>query len=991
VTRIDKMSDDISGSRIRDFQKLMHYKARDILLVASLYDYYLFEEDGRLYELIRQEFQVLNLSHPPDITHVTSGEEAIELLNSGEHFDLVITTLHIEDMHVVRFAEKARRSGINIPILLLAYDSRERKELTQRYDTSVFDRIFIWHGDYRLLVAMIKSVEDKMNVEADVTNIGVQCIILVEDSVSFYSSYLPLLYTEIFNQSRRLISEGVNLTHKFLRMRARPKILLCSTYEEAWTYFEKYEEYVLGVISDIDFMRNGKKDPGAGVDFARAVKDRMVDIPVLLQSSNAEAAEMARSVGASFLRKGSPTLLHDLSQFVKKNFGFGDFIFRMPDGTEVGRASNLKELEDQLHVVPDECVKYHSEHNNFSNWLKARTEFWLAHKLRPQKVTDFPTIDGLRKDIIETLRSYKEERQRGVMTEFSKDTFDPQTSFARIGTGSIGGKARGLGFINALITNFSLRKKFEAVEIIVPSAVVIATDVFDRFLQENELTDIAAEDLSDEQIIRRFVDARSFPNDAIEKLSDFIRIVNYPLAVRSSSLLEDSQYQPFAGVYQTYMIPNNNVDSSMRLKELLESIKLVYASTYCREARDYIKATPYHLEEEKMGVIIQRMVGSQHHERFYPDFAGVAKSYNFYPVAPQKAEDGIVQAALGLGYTVVEGRNCVRFCPKYPRHVMQFSTPQETMRTAQQEFLALDVTASFSHENHETPDVLLKHYDIGKAEEDKTLQAVGSTFSAEDDAVYDGISRPGKRVVTFAPVLKQHVFPLPEIADLILEIGRWGMGTHVEIEFAVDINVRENELKEFALLQIRPMMLSREEETTTIENHAESTLVCKSRHVLGNGIMEDVYDIIVVDAGKFERSKSRQTAQEVSRLNTKLQNVKRQYILIGVGRWGSLDPWLGIPVTWDQISGAAVIVESGFKDIDVTPSQGSHFFQNITSFRIGYFTVNNSDDSSFVDWDWLKTQPALEELEYVRHLRFAKPVVTKINGPAKYGVIIKPE
>ena len=991
MTRIDRMSDDISGSRIRDFQKLMHYKARDILLVASLYDYYLFEEDGRLYELIRQEFQVLNLSHPPDITHVTSGEEAIELLNSGEHYDLVITTLHIEDMHVVRFAEKARRSGINIPILLLAYDSRERKELTQRYDTSVFDRIFIWHGDYRLLVAMIKSVEDKMNVEGDVTNIGVQCIILVEDSVSFYSSYLPLLYTEIFNQSRRLISEGVNLTHKFLRMRARPKILLCSTYEEAWTYFEKYEEYVLGVISDIDFMRNGKKDPGAGVDFARAVKDRMIDIPVLLQSSNAEAAEMARSVGASFLRKGSPTLLHDLSQFVKKNFGFGDFIFRMPDGTEVGRASNLKELEDQLHIVPDESVKYHSEHNNFSNWLKARTEFWLAHKLRPQKVTDFPTIQGLRNDIIETLRSYKEERQRGVMTEFSKDTFDPQTSFARIGTGSIGGKARGLGFINALITNFSLRKKFEGVEIIVPSAVVIATDVFDRFLQENELTDIAAEDISDEQLMQRFTDAHYFPSDVIEKLRDFIRIVDYPLAVRSSSLLEDSQYQPFAGVYQTYMIPNNNIDSNMRLKELLESIRLVYASTYCREARDYIKATPYHLEEEKMAVIIQRMVGSQHQERFYPDFAGVAKSYNFYPVSPQKAEDGIVQVALGLGYTVVEGRNSVRFCPKYPRHVMQFSTPQETMRTAQQEFLALDVTASFSHENHETPDVLLKHYDIAKAEEDKTLPAVGSTYSAEDDAVYDGISRTGKRVITFAPVLKQHVFPLPEIADLILEIGRWGMGTHVEIEFAVDINVRGNEPKEFALLQIRPMMLSREEETTTIENHADSTLVCKSRHVLGNGVMDDLYDIIVVDAGKFERSKSRQTAQEVSRLNTKLQNIKRPYILIGVGRWGSLDPWLGIPVTWDQISGAAVIVESGFKDIDVTPSQGSHFFQNITSFRIGYFTVNNSDDSCFVDWDWLNAHPAFEELEYVRHLRFAKPVVTKINGPAKFGVIIKPE
>jgi hypothetical protein len=520
--------------------------------------------------------------------------------------------------------------------------------------------------------------------------------------------------------------------------------------------------------------------------------------------------------------------------------------------------------------------------------------------------------------------------------------------------------------------------------------VVIATDVFDRFLQDNGLADVVGEQIDDDELMRRFVDAKRFPNDVVEKLKDFLRVMDGPLAVRSSSLLEDSQYQPFAGVYQTYMIPNNNADENVRLEELLESIKLVYASTYCCRAHDYIKATPYHLEEEKMAVIIQRMIGSQHEERFYPDFAGVAKSYNFYPVSPQKAEDGIVQVALGLGYTVVEGGNSVRFCPKYPRHVMQFSSLNDTIRNAQQDFLALDVTVSFSHENHETPDVLLKHYDVDTAERDRTLDPVGSTYSAEDDAIYDGIARTGKRIVTFAPVLKQRTFPLPEIADLILEIGTWGMGTHVEVEFAADMNVRNGGSKEFALLQIRPMMLSREAETTAIESHPKASLVCKSRQVMGNGVIEDVYDLIVVDAEQFERSKSKQTAQDVARLNTKLQNIKRPYILIGVGRWGSLDPWLGIPVTWDQISGAAVIVESGFKDIDVTPSQGSHFFQNITSFRVGYFTVNSSDEESFLDWDWLKQQPAAETLEHARHLHFLKPVIANINGQANYGVILKP-
>lgn len=983
-------AEDIYGSRIKSFQKLMRFKVRDILLVASLYDQYLFEEEGRLYELIRSEFQVLNLSHPPEITHVTSGDEALELFASGDSFDLIITTLHIEDMQVTKFAEKIRQAGVTIPIVLLAYDNRERKELVTHHDTSVFDRIFIWHGDYRLLVAIIKYVEDKLNVDNDTRAVGVQSILLIEDDVSFYSSYLPLLYKEILNQSQRLISEGVNLTHRFLRMRARPKILLCSTYEEAWAYFEKYENTVLGIISDINFKRNGVKDPDAGVSFARAVRTRHEDIPILLQSSNPDGARLAKEVGAAFLLKNSPRLLHELGSFVASNFGFGDFVFRMPDGQEVARASNLKGLEEHLRTVPADCIKFHAERNHFSNWLKARTDFWLAHRLRPQRVEDFASIELLRQELLSAIRQYQEARQRGVITEFSKESFDLQNSFARIGAGSVGGKARGLGFINTLINSYNIRFKFEGVEISVPSALVIATDVFDRFLRENQLEGFAIQVVDDLELKQRFLDAQYFPPDITAKLREFLDIARCPLAVRSSSMLEDSQYQPFAGVYETFMIPNNDPDDNVRLQELLDSIKLVYASTFARKAKDYMKATPYRLEEEKMAVIVQRMVGSSHHDRFYPEFAGVAKSYNFYPVPPQKSEDGIVQVALGLGKTVVDGGTTVRFCPKFPRHLLQFFSTKETIRNAQQEFLALNLKAKFSHLQHESPDVLVQKYDLGKSEEDGTLYFVGSTYSPEDDAVYDGVARSGKRVVTFAPVLKHRIFPLPEILELILEMGTWGMGTHVEVEFAVNMNTPSDHLKEFAMLQIRPLVLSLEVEELDVDKVNHEDLLCLSHQVLGNGAISDIHDIVMVDAEKFDRSKSRETAYEVSLINAKLLNEKRPYVLIGVGRWGSLDQWLGIPVTWDQISGASVIVESGFKDIDVTPSQGSHFFQNITSFRVGYFTVNSTHHQGFIDWDWLHQQPSVEQLNYVRHLRFDQPIVSKINGHKNKGIILKP-
>jgi CheY-like chemotaxis protein len=991
MSKIDLLNiEDLYGSRLKTFQRLMRHKIRDILLVSSLYDNYLFEEDGQLYELIQQEFNALNLSHPPEITHVTSGTEALELLAGGEHFDLVITTLHIEDMHVIRFAQGVRQSKVDVPMVLLAYDNRERKELVTNYDTSVFDRIFVWQGDYRLLIAIIKCFEDRLNVENDTLTAGVQSIILVEDNVSFYSSYLPIIYTEIFNQSQRLVSEGVNRTHKFLRLRARPKILLCTSYEEAWSYYEKYQEFILGIISDISFLHKGRKDPQGGVRFAVAVRSQHEDIPILLQSSNPEFAELAHQMGVGFIVKNSPRLLHEVRKFMLNNFGFGDFIFRASDGHEVGRAHDLATLEEQLRRVPDETIVFHANRNHFSNWLKARTEFSLAHRLRPRKVEDFPSVTGLRNELIDALHEYREMRQRGVITEFRKDAFDPNVSFARIGKGSLGGKARGLGFINTLISNYKLRDKFDDVEICVPCAIVIATDAFDRFLRENHLESFAVSSTDDEELHRRFLAAPHFPGDILDQLKEYLDIVRTPLAVRSSSLLEDSQYQPFAGVYETFMIPNNNPDPEVRLRELLASVKLVYASTFSHRAKDYMKATSYRLEEERMAVIVQRMVGSQHNERFYPAFAGVAKSYNFYPVPPQKSTDGIVLVALGLGKTVVEGGNTVRFCPKYPRHLLQFFSTLETIRNAQQDFKALDLNASLDLSTGRTPYEFVRTYDLGVAEADQTLFYVGSTYSVENDSVYDGISRTGSRVVTFAPILKHKIFPLPEILELMLEMGTWGMGTHVEIEFAVNMNVPPGKRKEFSLLQIRPLVLSLELEELDVENVQQEALIAESQQVLGNGVIKDVRDIVVVDIHRFDRAKSREVADEVSALNSKLLAQKHPYLLIGVGRWGSLDHWLGIPVTWDQISGASVIVESGFSDFNVTPSQGSHFFQNITSFRVGYFTVNSFTHLGFIDWDYLNQCRAEEELKFVRHLHFDRPLTIKINGYKNKGIILKP-
>lgn len=977
------------GTRFQGFQNLMRRRIRDVLLVSSLYDLYLFEEDGRLYELIRNEYQGLHLSHSPELTRVSSGKEAIALAREEKRFDLIITTLHIEDMNALRFARLVREAGLEIPIVLLAYDNRELKDLITHHDTSVFDRIFIWQGDFRLIIAIIKHIEDRLNVDHDTRIVGVQSIILIEDNVRYYSSFLPLIYTEILNQSQRLISEGINLSHKYLRMRARPKILLCTTYEEAWDYFQKYEECILGIISDIDFFRGGAQDPRAGIELAKNVKARHPDIPILLQSTNSEYEAQARMLGASFLLKDSTTLLYDLRQFMISYFSFGDFVFRRPDGMEVARASDLRSLEEALRHVPDESITFHGERNHFSNWLKARTEFWLAHQLRPRKVSDYSSTAALREDLIASLRSYRRLRQRGIITDFSKDTFLPASSFARIGGGSLGGKARGLGFVNTLINNYNVRDRFDGVHISVPPAVVLGTDVFDQFLEENNLRSFALHCTDDREITRRFVEAKRFPEDILGELAAFLDLIHSPLAVRSSSLLEDSQYHPFAGVYETYMIPNTDQNPFVRLSELVTTIKRVYASTFYQSAKDYIRVTAYRLEEEKMAVIIQKMVGSLHGEKYYPDFSGVAKSYNFYPMPPQERLDGIVSAALGLGKTIVDGGLTVRFCPKYPNHLLQLHSTQEALSNTQTEFYALDINGKVQ-ETADTQDILLKKFGLSVAEEDGTLRYVGSTYSSENDAMYDGLARPGTRMVTFAPVLRNKLFPLPQILELLLDMGTWGMGTPVEIEFAVNMSAPSGSAREFGLLQMRPLVLSREMEELNLDDIETSQLLCHSSQVLGTGV-SDVHDIVVVDIHKFDRAKSRDVAREVSVLNEKLLQENRPYLLVGVGRWGSLDPHLGIPIRWDQICGARAIVEASFKDLDVTPSQGSHFFQNITSFMVGYFTINAKLRYSHLDWDWLLTREAVGEEQFTRHLRFKNPVIIKINGHQNRGVILKPE
>jgi len=960
-------------SPFQALQNLMPFRIQDILLVSSLYDSFTLREDGRLNELIVGEFLELSLYHTPGLTHVASGAEAIALATSEGRFDLIIS---------------APEAGLNIPVVVLAYDNAERKEFVARHDLSDIEQLFLWQGNARILVAIVKYVEDRRNVAHDTAVAGVPVILVVEDNVRYYSSFLPEIYTELIMQSQRLISEGMNLSHKLVRMRARPKILLASTFEQAWELFTQYQPYLLGLISDVEFPRGGASSREAGFELARMARAAVPDLPILLQSSRAEFAAGAEAVGATFLQKYSDTLLADLRSFMVERFSLGDFVFRMPDGREVARAADLKSLEALLHTVPIESIAYHGERNHFSNWLIARTEFAVAHKLRPRKVSDFASHEDLRRELINAIAEYRREQSDVLVADFDQATFDPEENFfARIGGGSLGGKARGLAFVRYLLNYHHVERHFPGVQIRVPRAVVLATDCFDRFLEENDLHDLALSNAPDEEIVARFL-AADLPADVVDDLACFLRPVKWPLAVRSSSLLEDSQNLPLGGVYQTYMLPNCHPDDDVRLAQLLQAVKRVYASTFGTHVRAQLLSTPFRLEEEKMAVVIQRVLGAPHGNRYYPDFAGVARSYNFYPAVDQAAQDGVASAALGLGRTVVEGQPCLSFSPRHPLKILSFSSVEDVLANSQRQFWALELDPEAAAEQGEEA-LRERRFSLATAEADGTLGALGSTYSPENHAVYDGLSRPGVRLVTFASILKYGTFPLADILTHLLGISSRGMNREVEIEFAVRLDPAGS-AHEFGFLQVRPAVGATEVDPVTLDEVPDSRLICRSPRVLGNGIVTSIHDVVVVDFHRFDRSQTMVAAQEIARFNGILTAESRPYLLIGVGRWGSTDPWLGIPVRWDEIAGARVIVESGFRDIRVTPSQGSHFFQNLTSLEVGYFTVNAELGEGFVDWEWLEEQAAEAQGQFVRHLRFAAPLTVQMSGRDGRGIITRP-
>ncbi len=969
------------------FGHLMPFRVQDILLVASMYDAFTLEEGGRLTELLLSEYRELNLSFPPRVTRASTGAEALQLLEN-RRFDMVITMSRLGDMDATQMATEIKAKTPELPIYNLSFNPRELQHLQSLDTVFCIDRYFMWNGDVRLLLGIIKYCEDRENVAHDTRYGDVRCILLIEDSVRFYSSYLPLIYTEVLNQTQSLMVEGINLSHRLLRLRARPKILLATTFEEAWDYYRQYKDSLLGVISDGRFPWKGAEQEDAGVEFIRRVKFVDPHTPAVLQSTNKSLSVVAGEIGAGFIHKKSRKLLKELRVFMLDNFGFGDFVFRLPDGTEEGRAADLKGLVVQLRSVAGESIRHHASHDHFSNWLRARTEFGLAASLRPVKVTQFSTNEELREYLIKMISRFRTESHRGVVADFSRRHFDTSNAFVRIGGGSLGGKGRGLAFMNSILYRYGVTNRFRGTLIQVPPTAVVGTDVFDLFMQQGDLRETVLGDVADTEINRHFLEAK-LPSQIYGDLEAFLGQVRYPLAVRSSSLLEDSQFQPFAGVYSTYMLSNSHDDLKVRLDQLCDAIKLVFASAYSRAAKSYIEATSNRIEEEKMAVIIQQMVGQRYETYDYPHFSGVANSSNFYPAHGMEPKDGVAVVALGLGRTVVEGGKALRFSPANPSVLPQFGTIDDWLKISQRKFYAVDVSDPDSYPD-EHDDFNLALLELSDAERHGTLEPLGSVYSSANNMIYDGIHREGARLVSFAHILKADVFPLAEILKLLLELGRRTMSAEVEIEFAVVLGDGELRPHQFGFLQIRPLAAGYDAPDIPDELMASEDALVATDVALGNGRQDEIYDILYVPRNVFDRGRTVEIAAEIGDFNRRFVDSARPYMLVGPGRWGSSDRWLGIPVRWDQISGARVIIETDLEDFKITPSQGTHFFQNLTSFQVGYLTVNSTQGTGRLDWDWLDAQPVAEDGEFLRHIALEQPLSVLIDGRTSQGVVLRP-
>jgi len=970
------------ATRFRGYHELGGFRVRDVLLVSSPYDGFVLEEDGQIAERILSEYLDLDLRYVPHFTRVNTPDEAFQALQE-QPFDLVISMTRVSDMTPLAFRARVKALRPGVPVCFLSYEAVDESLCRALREEGGPDRVFFWTGDARILFAVIKIVEDAVNVHRD-AQAGVQVILVIEDSYRYYSIFLPLIYREIFRQTYHHIVEEPSEVHRLHRLRARPRILLAETFEQGSTLFDAYQQNLLGVISDARFPRGGQDDPRAGFRFAAWAKAQVPDLPFLVQSAEPDARAEAQAQSLGFLEKRSLNLLEDLRAFILSNFGFGDFVFRTPKGAEVARAANLLELADCMQTVPDDCLQYHTTRNHVSTWLRARTEFGLAEDLRPRRLEDYPDLAALREDLVSRIRAFNLQKQKGLV----HDTLPSEaqsTSFNRIGEGSMGGKARGLAFMNALLAQDGLETRVPGARIRIPATYVVCAGLFEAYVEHNGLRRLLRDDLDDDAIRTLFLEA-PLPPGSCEPLRHLLRSLHVPLAVRSSSLLEDCQALSFAGIYRTVMLPNNDPDLEVRLRQLCTAIRLVYASTFTRASRKYVANTGYRPEDEKMAVVIQELVGGQRKNYFYPVISGLARSFGFYAWGAIQPEDGMASLALGLGRAVVEGGQVFHYSPTWPRIAPPWSSMEEMALNAQTRLWALNLDDS--GRAIESGDDLVE-IDISDAEAHGTAQHVASTLT-DEGVIRDTLSVPGARIVRFAQVVKYGSLPLNAVLQEVLRVAQDAFGGPVEIEFAADVPSAPGEPMEFALLQARPMAIVQEYREIHLEVIDPSTTLVVSTSAMGNGRFEDICDVIFTDPDAWDVRHTHQMVRELEGLNQALRDEDRTCVLIGFGRWASSDPTHGIPVQWDQITQARVFVEADRSDLWVEPSQGSHFFQNMVSLGLGYLFVRETNRRESIDWKWLLDQPVLHRTPHLRHVRLARPLIAEFDGRYARGVVRKP-
>jgi hypothetical protein len=972
------------------YRLLMQNRIVEILLVSSIYDSFIMEEDVRLSDQIYEEFHNLNLRTLPHISRASSVSQAIKLLKE-RNFDLVITMRRLGELEPWGFAETVKEIQ-DVPVILLLNNSSEIQYLKRhKIPDKCIDEVFVWNGNSNVFVAIIKLLEDQMNVEQDTANGDVRVIIVVENSIRFYSLYLPVLYSEIMRQTRHLMHEGMNDYHSLLQMGSRPKVLLATTYEEALSYYKRYKDYLLGVIADVKLPRGGIVDNSAGFELIKIFRKEAPTLPVMFQSSSEANRIGAELLQGHFVSKSDRSLIHELRNFMLNYMGFGPFTFRLPDNETVAVAHNLFEFREIVNSIPLESLVFHAQNDHFSGWLYARGEFEMARKLKPRKVSEFDEMDELRLLLVTSVDAILQERL-GTIVDFDRASYHPNSRFIRLRPGSLGGKGRGIAFLLYLRNLFSsgLNKEFPNIEIHIPKTFVIGTDEFEQFMQQNNLYEFVGSEASDEFVRERFVNAHI--SDSLRSDLEFVfKDVHQPLAVRSSNIFEDTLYQPFAGVFATYMIPNCNPSVGKRINQLVTAIKLVYASTYLRLDRSYAETIGVSMAGSRMAVIIQEVVGKQYQDRFYPTFSGTAASYNYYPLGDQlQPEDRIAHLVLGLGKTEVEGGLTRRFSPKKP-YVNIYTEPKQIIKESQSAFYAIKMACYRNIDLQEAENTFLEKFDIRNAIEDKTLAEIADTYNPDNATFSSGFWREdaGYPVITFNRQLKYATFPMAQIINRILKLGEEAMGCPVEIEFAGEFSDNQDEKSTFALLQLRPFMEHEESQTEDIKV-SQKELFVYSNEVSGNRVIKNIRDIVYIKPDQFQNTKTLSMVPEVNRINQKLAKEQSPYILIGPGRWGTNDRHLGIPVNWTAINGARVILEVDLVDFKVDHSQGSHFFHNITSAGIPYLCVKCNGGKDLIDWEWLESVNIIQETDHFKHVRTSSPLLVIVNGKKREGRIIKP-